>query len=62
MFLIGDQEAATARFNEWKLERLEQENLHGGYGSYYHYFKEFTEQDGAKYESGTQIPRAIGFE
>lgn len=62
MFLIGDQEAATARFNEWKLERLEQENLHGGYGSYYHYFKEFTEQDGAKYESGTQVPRAIGFE
>ena len=61
-FLIGDQAAATQRFNEWKLERLEQENKHGAYGSYYHFFKEFTEQDGAKYESETQTPRAIGYE
>lgn len=61
-FLIGDQEAATARFNEWKLERIEQENEHGSYGSYYHFFKELTGQDGVKYESGTQTPRAIGYE
>ena len=62
LFLIGDQKAATARFKKWKLERLEQENQHGAYGSYYHFFREFTGQDGAKYESGTQTPRAIGFE
>ena len=61
-FLIGDQQAATARFNEWKLERLEQENKHGSYGSYYHFFEEFTEQNGKKYETGTQTPRAIGYE
>ncbi len=60
-FLIGDQTAATKRFRAWKQERLEQENAHGAYGSYYHFFKELTGQDGAKYESGTQTPRAIGF-
>lgn len=60
-FLIGDQQEATKYFNEWKNKRIEQENLHGRYGSYYHFFKEFTEQDGAKYESQTQTPRAIGF-
>ncbi len=61
-FLIGDQKAASKRFKEWKVERLEQENKHGAYGSYYHFFKEFTGQDGHKYESGEQVPRAIGFE
>lgn len=61
-FLIGDQKAATEKFNAWRLERLEQENNHGAYGSYYHFFKEFTGQDGAKYESGNQVPRAIGFD
>ena len=61
-FLMGDQESATRKFNAWKNDRIEQENLHGRYGSYYHFFKEFTGQDGAKYESGIQTPRAIGFE
>ena len=61
-FLIGDQQEATKYYNEWEKERVKQENLHGRYGSYYHFFKEFTGQDGAKYESGNQIPRAIGFE
>lgn len=61
-FLIGDQAAASARFKEWKVERLEQENKHGGYGSYYHFFEDFTGQNGKKYESGIQTPRAIGFE
>ena len=60
-FLIGDQKEATTKFNAWKTERLEQENTHGGYGSYYHYFKEFTGQDGAKYDNGTITPRAIGY-
>lgn len=60
-FLIGDQEEASARFKEWKVERLEQENKHGAYGSYYHFFEEFTGQDGKKYESDKQTPRAIGF-
>ena len=60
-FLIGDQETATKRFQQWKDERILQENLHGRYGSYYHFFKEFTEQDGKKYESEIQTPRAIGF-
>ena len=61
-FLIGDQQEATKYYNSWKQKRIEQENLHGRYGSYYHFYKEFTGQDGAKYESGKQIPRAIGFE
>ncbi len=61
-FLIGNQKAATVRFNEWKEERLEQENKHGAYGSYYHFFKEFTGQDGYKYDSDMQTPRAIGFD
>ncbi|WP_430934182.1 glycosyl hydrolase 2 galactose-binding domain-containing protein [Saccharicrinis sp. 156] len=60
-FLIGDQEAARKKYNAWKDERVKQENLHGRYGSYYHFFEEFTEQGGKKYESGTQTPRAIGF-
>ncbi|KAA1246400.1 sugar-binding domain-containing protein [Aquimarina sp. RZ0] len=60
-FLIGDQEAASKRFKDWKEERLEQENKHGAYGSYYHFFKELTGQDGTKYESGNEIPRAIGY-
>ncbi|GAF04505.1 hypothetical protein [Saccharicrinis fermentans] len=60
-FLIGDQEKASARFKEWKTERVNQENIHGRYGSYYHFFEEFTEQNGKKLESETQTPRAIGF-
>ncbi len=60
-FLIGDQKTATQRFNKWKQERLEQENKHGGYGSYYHFFEELTGQRGKKYDSGTQRPRAIGY-
>ncbi|SFF68450.1 beta-mannosidase [Salegentibacter agarivorans] len=63
-FLIGDQQTATERFNEWKKERLEQENErgHGGYGSYYFFFDELTRENGKDYESGTQTPRARGFE
>jgi beta-mannosidase len=61
-FLIGDQAEATKYYNNWLQKRIEQENKHGRYGSYYHFYEEFTEQDGKKYESGTQIPRAIGFE
>ncbi|WP_347840474.1 hypothetical protein [uncultured Draconibacterium sp.] len=61
-FLIGDQAEATKYYNNWKQERIEQENKHGRYGSYYHFYKEFTGQDGAKYESDIQVPRAIGFE
>jgi beta-mannosidase len=60
-FLIGNQKKATEHFNKWKLERIKQENTHGGYGSYYHYFDELTGQNGAKLESGNQIPRARGF-
>lgn len=63
-FLIGDQAEATKYFNEWKLERLanENDNAHGGYGSYYHFFPALTGEDGQKYESGTQTPRAHGYE
>ncbi len=63
-FLIGDQEAASARFKEWKVERLEQENgdARGGYGSYYFFFDEFTKQNGKDYQSEIQTPRARGFE
>ncbi|WP_252723199.1 glycoside hydrolase family 2 protein [Pseudotamlana agarivorans] len=63
-FLIGDQAEATAHFQAWKEKRLEQENAEGrgGYGSYYFFFDEFTGQNGKKYESGTQTPRARGFE
>ncbi|WP_218972209.1 glycoside hydrolase family 2 protein [Labilibaculum filiforme] len=60
-FLIGDQQAATKKFKEWGEERVKQENIHGTYGSYYHFFKEFTEEGGQKYDSDIQTPRAIGF-
>ncbi|EIJ40718.1 beta-galactosidase/beta-glucuronidase [Galbibacter orientalis DSM 19592] len=62
-FLIGDQEVATKHFQAWKEERLKQENEngHGGYGSYYFFFDEFTRENGKDYESGTQTPRAKGF-
>ncbi len=60
-FLIGNQEQASARFKEWKQERLDLENKYGKYGSYYHYFDEFTGENGKKYESGVQTPRATGF-
>ena len=60
-FLIGDQAEASEFFKKWKDIRLEQENLHGGYGSYYHFFEEFTEQNGKFYESELQKPKAIGF-
>lgn len=52
----------THPWDAWKDERVKQENDHGRYGSYYHFFKEFTGQDGAKYDSQTQTPRAIGYE
>ncbi|WET04069.1 beta-galactosidase [Flavobacterium johnsoniae] len=61
-FLIGDQKEATKYFNEWQKLRLKEENDNGGYGSYYHYFKEFTGEDGKRYESQIQNPRATGFE
>lgn len=61
-FLIGDQKAATLYYNKWKDERVEQENKHGRYGSYYHFFKELTGQDGARYEGQNQRPIAIGFD
>ncbi|MFY0689942.1 MAG: hypothetical protein JXQ90_22415 [Cyclobacteriaceae bacterium] len=61
-FLIGDQKQATARFREWKTERLQLENKYGTYGSYYHFFDELSGENGAKYESGVQVPRAQGFE
>lgn len=60
-FLIGDQQEATKYFNQWQKKRIEQENKYGRYGSYYHFYEEFTGQNGKKYESGTQTPRAIGF-
>ncbi|WP_236960480.1 glycoside hydrolase family 2 protein [Joostella atrarenae] len=62
-FLIGDQKAATKKFQEWKIERLKQENEngHGGYGSYYFFFDELTRQNGSDYQSGTETPRAKGF-
>ena len=63
-FLIGDQEADTERFRDWKQKRLEHENDngHGGYGTYYFYFDEITRENGKNYDSGIQIPRAKGFE
>ncbi len=63
-FLIGDQEKATKHFNAWREKRLKQENDEGraGYGSYYNFFEDFTEQNGHKYESERQTPRAIDFE
>ena len=63
-FLIGDQEADTERFRDWKQKRLEHENDngHGGYGTYYFYFDEMTRENGKNYDSGIQIPRAKGFE
>ncbi|WP_366183629.1 hypothetical protein [Flavobacterium ovatum] len=60
-FLIGDQDAASKGFKEWKIERLELENKNGGYGSYYHYFKELDSEENVRYESGTQTPKAKGF-
>ena len=63
-FLIGDQAKATERFQEWKEERLKMENGngHGGYGSYYFFFDEFTRENGKDYDSGIQRPTAIGFD
>ncbi|WP_366183816.1 sugar-binding domain-containing protein [Flavobacterium ovatum] len=60
-FLIGDQAAASKRFKEWKQERLDLENKNGGYGSYYHYFKELDSDSTIRYESGIQTPKAKGF-
>ncbi|UXP30998.1 hypothetical protein N6H18_11620 [Reichenbachiella agarivorans] len=60
-FLMGDQVQATATFNAWKKERLALENKYGSYGSYYYYFDEMTGENGKKYESETQTPRAVGF-
>ncbi|MFY0627089.1 MAG: hypothetical protein JXR07_12390 [Reichenbachiella sp.] len=60
-FLIGDQKKDSERFKEWKQERLDLENKYGTYGSYYHYFDEMTGENGAKYQSGNQTPRASGF-
>ncbi len=60
-FLIGDQEKASALFKEWKQERLVLENKYGNYGSYYHFFDDMTGENGKKYESGTQTPRASGY-
>ncbi len=61
-FLIGDQKAAAARFQEMKDERLKLENKYGGYGTYYFEFDELIREKNKDYQSGQDIPKARGFE
>ncbi|ANQ47549.1 beta-galactosidase [Flammeovirga sp. MY04] len=61
-FLIGDQKADSDKFKVWMKERMDLENKYGLYGSYYHFFNDFTGENGGNYDSDTQTPRAFGFE
>ncbi|KXX69085.1 beta-galactosidase [Flammeovirga sp. SJP92] len=60
-FLIGNQEEASKEFKVWMKKRMDLENKYGLYGSYYHFFEDFTGENGGKYESDAQTPKAFGF-
>ncbi|OHX68173.1 beta-mannosidase [Flammeovirga pacifica] len=60
-FLIGDQKEASDQFKVWMKERMDLENKYGLYGSYYHFFDDFTGENGGSYDSETQTPKAFGF-
>ncbi|MBR8534022.1 hypothetical protein KDU71_00490 [Carboxylicivirga sediminis] len=60
-FLIGDQVKAKEFFNNWWDIRRQHEAKYK-YGNYYQFFDELLEENGKKYESDTETPRAVGYE
>ena len=59
-FLIGDQKAATLRMNEMHKEEQKSISTYTN-GNYMRYFPSLTQEDGANYNSQTEVPRAKGY-
>ncbi len=60
LFLIGDQTKATEQFQAMRKILLEKNGKYS-YGNYYRFFDEMTGENGKKYQSDTEHPRADGF-
>jgi beta-mannosidase len=60
-FLIGDQVKASEQFKE-KGRKLVKKNSRYTYGNYYRFFDEMTRENGKDYKSGSEKPKAQGFD
>lgn len=60
MFLIGDQEAASAKYKKMGTEFVNRKRQYGA-GNYYRYFPSMVNVDGKDHQSDTHTPQARGF-
>ncbi|WP_221420375.1 hypothetical protein [Fulvivirga sp. M361] len=60
LFLIGDQEKATAQFNQMR-DAMKKKNSKYTYGNYFRFYDKMARENGKDYESEVVHPKAEGY-